>query len=116
MGIRGHEMAVTSWHWNEHVSKASGKAMLRVTYYGALSDPSVTEYLCVLHDGIAGQRALGLMATIARECGVPLQSDDDDSLADVALRMNTGKPPTEIEYTKDGKFHRVMRRIWHEAS
>lgn len=113
MGMRGHELHVTSWMWWKHTSQASGKEMLKVTYYGALSDAPVTEYLTVLHDGIAGQRALAVAATIASHAGVKLQDENDDDLTDLARRLTAGRPPKTIEYTKDGKFYRVMRREWN---
>lgn len=113
MGIRGHDLEVTSWMWWKHTSAATGKEMLKVTYYGALSDSPVTEYLTVLHGGSAGQRALAVAARIARHAGVNLQDANDDDLSDIARRLTAGRPPKTIEYTKDGKFYRVMRRDWN---
>jgi DNA repair protein RadD len=44
MGLDATEMNVTEWQWRRHISRASGKEMLMVTYYGALSDKPVNEY------------------------------------------------------------------------
>lgn len=115
MGERGKEMELTSWNWRMHISNNSGKEMLAVTYYGALSDPSVTEYFPVTHEGYAGQKALAMFQKIARHAEVSLAGAED--LDDCADRMNGGYFPDEIEYTKDGKFYKVMKRSWdHGAS
>lgn len=116
MGISGTELDVESWHWWKHTSRTSGKEMLKVTYYGALSDAPVTEYLTIMHEGISGQRALAVAATICRSAGVPLQHEDDETIDDLAKRLTVfGKPPKQIEYKRDGKFYRVIRRQWDEA-
>lgn len=109
MGIEVEEMDVTSWHWRRHVSKASGKEMLAVTYYGAISDPPVTEYLTVLHDGYAGQKARKTIATIAWESGVKF---DSEALDDWAGALTAGNPPRSIAHKRDGKYRRVLERRW----
>lgn len=113
MGIEASEMAVTSWHWRKHVSKASGKEMLAVTYYGALSDKPITEYLPINHDGYAGQKALGVLVQMKTKSGAP--NTADNSLDGIAQAMNDGTPPAKITYKKDGKFHRVLTREWTES-
>jgi len=108
MGIHGTDMKVTSWKWSKHVSKSSEKDMLKVTYYGSLSDMPVTEYLCVTHDGYAGQKARNLMAIIAAKSNGHIMDD----LSETALVMTNSSPPNEIEYKKDGKYYRVIDRRW----
>lgn len=110
MGIEGDTMSITSWAWKKHTSRASGKDMLAVTYYGALSDTPVTEYLTVLHDGYAGDKALRLLATIAGKAGATLEPGA--GLDDTADALNAGAPPAELEYRRDGKFYRVLKREW----
>jgi len=117
MGLEGSEMDVTSWLWRKHTSKASGKEMLAVTYYGALSDMPITEYLCVTHEGYAGEKARRLFSDIAYKSGAFVQwtntIDDRWTLDSAALyQQKNGQPPTSIEYTKDGKFFRVLNREW----
>ena len=120
MGIEGHDMPVTSWHWREHVSRTSGKAMLAVTYYGALSDAPVTEYLPVLHDGYAGDKAMRGLVHIAERSRASivalLQGDPSEALPDLAVEMSASMPPSSIEYRKEGKFHRVLSRKWHNET
>jgi DNA repair protein RadD len=109
MGIEGIEMEVTSWTWRKHLSRTSGKEMLAVTYYGGLSDVPVTEYLPVMHDGYAGQKAAQNFITIARSAGVHTSAQ---SLDEAVASMKGSHPPSLVEYKKDGKFYRVIRREW----
>ena len=108
MGLDGDELHVTSWHWREHTSRTSGKEMLAVTYYGSLSDTPVTEYLTVCHEGYAGDKAMRLLNTLASKAGATLA----DTLQDTAEALNDATPPSLVEYRKDGKFFRVLKREW----
>lgn len=112
MGIEASEMAVTSWHWRKHVSKASGKEMLAVTYYGALSDKPITEYLPINHEGFAGQKALEHLVGMKTKSGAP--NTGHHSLDAIAESMNCGTHPSQISYKQDGKFYRVLTREWKE--
>jgi DNA repair protein RadD len=113
MGLEASDMAVTSWHWRKHVSKASGKEMLAVTYYGALSDKPITEYLPINHEGYAGQKALGHLVQMKNKSGAP--DTTDHSLDGISTSMNAGMPPAKIAYKQDGKFYRVLTREWTES-
>jgi DNA repair protein RadD len=112
MGLEGQELEVTSWTWRWHTSKASGKQMLAVTYYGSLSDGPITEYLPILHEGYAGQMALQKLLGIARSANcvnAVLYAKGHD----IAIEINKqSTPPSMIEYRKDGKFFKVTRRKW----
>lgn len=110
MGIEGSELSVKKWKWVVHTSKASGKRMLKVTYYGALSDPPVTEYFTVLHDGYAGEKAIRMIRFIADKAHAPLPANP--TLEDGAEILTLGVPPATINYRKDGKFYRVLKRTW----
>lgn len=116
MGIGESTMMVKSWRWRRHISKASGKLMLVCTYYGDLSDKPITEYLPILHDGYAGQKALRELTKIASSAGVQLSEaammEPAQGLDRMAEQMCAGSPPSEISYTMSGKYHRVMTRIW----
>ena len=111
MGIEGSEMEVTSWNWRKHTSKASGKDMLAVTYYGALSDIPVTEYLCITHEGYAGSKAYDLLFHIANKSNCE-NIYSCNEVMDFSNVLNAANPPSIIEYTKDGKFYRVINRSW----
>ncbi len=111
LGIDAQEMTVTDWNWRKHVSYSSGKEMLAVTYYGGLSDKPITEYITIGYEGYAGQKALKTLSDIAGKSGCRIiDSDDFDVVAD---GMNEGKMPSMIEYRQDGKYHRVLNRVWN---
>ena len=112
MGLDGNEMKVTDWRWRKHISRASGKEMLAVSYYGGLSDPPITEYFPLMHDGYAGQKARSNVLQIARSGG-SIINHKIDTLDEMANHLtSTTKPPQFIKYEKDGKFFRVTNRSW----
>jgi DNA repair protein RadD len=116
MGLEGSDMEVTTWNWRTHTSKASGKLMLAITYYGDLSDKPITEYLPVLHDGYAGQKAMQQLFTMANASGADLSQasrmEGEEGLDYIGVQMSNSAPPRAIEYRKDGKFYRVIKRSW----
>lgn len=114
MGIAGREMIVSSWVWKEHTSKASGKKMLMVKYYGGLADAPVAEYFPVLHDGAAGFAAREKMYMMARQSGADVSRlmAMDETLKDFVQAFNFSKAPSVVEYKKDGKFFNVTKRVW----
>lgn len=112
MGVQGLEMNVRAWAWRKHTSKASGKEMLAVTYYGGLSEPTVTEYLPVMHEGYAGQKAAMLFVAIAKSAGV---HSKPVGLDEAVSAMRDSQPPRLIEYKREGKFFKILRREWHET-
>lgn len=116
MGLEGADLDVSSWIWRKHTSRASGKEMLAVTYYGGLSDRAITEYLPILHDGYAGQKAMQSLLTIAtaaRTRGIAdAAMSGTDGLDRLAEHMTNSTHPASIKYKADGKFYRVLRRTW----
>jgi DNA repair protein RadD len=104
-------MEVTAWTWRKHISRASGKEMLSLTYYGGLSDPPVTEYLAVCHDGYAGEKSRRLLTDMAYKASVTLDYSVAD-LHEMAQQLTEGQPPSAIEYKKSGKFFTVLQRTW----
>lgn len=117
MGLEGQQMPVTSWAWREHTGRTTGRRMLAVTYYGALSDVPVTEYLPIIHPGYAGDKAMRGFIHMAEQSGAMLgemmQQDPAEALPSIAHAMTQSRPPASIEYRKDGKFHRVLNRTWN---
>lgn len=118
MGLEGKELTVTSWNWRRHVSRASGKQMLSCTYYGAMSDRPITEYLPVMHEGYAAERAIRQLFSMASASGADLSQAVDmageEGLDAISVQMSNSKPPKSIEYKMDGKFYRVLKRDWNE--
>jgi DNA repair protein RadD len=113
MGDRPETMRVTSWRWRVHTSRTSGKEMLRVTYYGSLADPPVSEYLGIAHGGTAQEMALRRLFTLARDGGMDtINLAQNNTLSGVADAMQSVPPPSEIDYKRDGKWHRVVQARW----
>jgi DNA repair protein RadD len=112
MGIEGTDMAVQSWMWKKHTSRFSGKEMLAVTYYGALSDPSITEYFAILHEGYAGQKALQTLIRLSSSAGLHDGGLNVQTLDEAVANLNTTNAPDSIEFKKDGKYYRVLKRSW----
>ena len=110
MGIEGLDLDVREWEWKKHNSKASGNEMIKVTYYGSYSDAPISEYLCILHSGYAGTVAMKKLLSIATKCGVFFSQSDQ--LDDICKIMNDAKPPAQIEYKREGKYFRVLDRVW----
>jgi len=115
MGLESIRMEVTGWRWTKKVSNRTGIEMILCSYYGALSDPTIREYLTVAHDGFAGLKARRTLRTIAEKCGSDMsQFDGDSTLSDLASVMSKETPPAEIEYRKDGNFYRIIDRVWND--
>jgi DNA repair protein RadD len=112
MGLEGKELEVTAWAWREHTSKASGIKMLAVSYYGGLSDPPITEYLPILHEGYAGQSAVQKLIAIAERAQIVPGGLNVKTMIEMAQNLNNATPPRLVEYRKDGKFFKVTRRKW----
>jgi DNA repair protein RadD len=112
MGLEGKELEVSAWAWREHTSKASGKKMLAVTYYGGLSDAPITEYLPILHEGYAGQRAMSQLVSMANSASIVAGGLNVQTMIEMVQNLNNARPPKLIQFQKDGKFFRVMKRTW----
>lgn len=108
MGYEPIEMKIDSWRWDTHVSRTSGKEMLKVRYYGEVGNPIVTEYFPVTHEGYAGQRAIQTVSSIANSSGTRLIYDLD-AFCD---QLNNSNAPILISYKMDGKFFKVFNRLW----
>lgn len=112
MSLADSVIEVASWAWRPHTSRSSGKEMVKVTYYPAdLSGKPITEYLPVLHGGIAGQKAIRQLMDIATEAGASLPTDSQ-SMTALAEAMQQGTPPNEVHYKMEGKWPRVSNRQW----
>ena len=112
LGLRPNVMDVTGWRWAHHISRSSGKEMIKCTYYGSLSQKQITEYFAVTHEGKAGRVAVGKIQQIAANSnGLDLNKAKNlYELSDLLNRKST--PPAQIKYSKNGKFFSVDKRIW----
>lgn len=115
MGFKPVEIRITKWKWNKHVSRTSGKEMLKVTYYGNLSDEPIAEYLAVMHDGYAGNKSRLKLAVLAHKAGVFIDNSVEPDLVEIANAMNETQPPKLIVYKREGKFFKVMHQEFNHV-
>ena len=102
-------MPVKSWFWSRHVSRKSGKDMLKLQWRSRrLTQPSITEYLAVKHDGYAGQKAMEKVRKLVNARFKDFKYNQY-SLTAFSSLMNQTDPPEEIEYEKNGNFYNVKR-------
>jgi len=113
MGLDGSEMSVKDWKWRKHISRTSGKEMLAVSYYGALSDPAIIEYFPVTHEGYAGEKARRMVFELSEKSGLIFDMLADKSIESIVFGFSKHSvPPKTIEYKRDGKFFKVTNRSW----
>lgn len=112
MGIEGTDLIVTAWNWRKHVSHTSGRNLLAVSYYGGLSDMPITEYFPVGYPGYAGDKAINNVLAIAQKGGLFDGGLNVCTIDEMAHNLNQARAPAIIEYKKDGKYNRVIRREW----
>lgn len=86
------EFTVADWKIKKHLS-AAGKNVLKITYY-APSGIAVEEFLCIWHQGKAGQIAQSVYSDIFKKSN----------------RFET--PPAKVYYKIDGKFKKITKREW----
>jgi hypothetical protein len=88
--------------------------MIALTYYGGLTDPPITEYLPVLNQGYAGNKAMQLLHDIGSQSNAVLSGINQapSPLMYLIAQMNQANPPRMISYRRDGKFYKVVKRLW----
>lgn len=115
MGQDRHDMEITAWNWTVQKSQKTGIPMLVVTYYGALSDPPVKEYITLNHGGYAAQRARRtLFELIQGDAATHEAIQFNDDLNDIAELMKRQAPPALIEYKKNGRLFDIKKRVFDE--
>jgi hypothetical protein len=88
--------------------------MIALTYYGGLTDPPITEYLPILNQSFAGNKSMQLLHDIARQSNATLSGINQaaEPLTYLVVQMNKSNPPKLISYKRDGKFYKVVKRLW----
>ncbi len=118
MGVQPQELIVSQWQWYVHTSRRSGLDMLKVKYYGSLSDPVITEYLVVNYTSNAGAVARASLQRIASRVGANMdlirRALEDEELEDIVKELNFLSGPSSIKYTQKGKFYDVIDRIYSD--
>jgi len=112
MGASVTKMFVTGWHWREHTSRASGKNMLAVAYYGELTDPPINEYFTITHEGYAGQKAVQRLSELATKAQIKPGGLAVNTLEEMADNLNAANAPKMIAYQREGKFFKVLEHQW----
>jgi DNA repair protein RadD len=112
MGATVKEMFVSGWQWRVHTGRKSGKEMLAVAYYGGLSEPPITEYFTIKHDGWAGQKALQRLVEVANNAQITPGGLNVGTLEDMVANLQASKAPKVIKYKRTGKFFEVLGRDW----
>jgi len=102
------EMDVSSWFWSLQYSKA-GKQMIVCRYYGQLDEKPISEYFCVFHDGFAGNKARKAFMEVSLKAGLKTQPERTEEL-------ENARPPDKIRYMMDGRFHRIIERVWNQEA
>jgi len=115
MGGEGSDLIVSEWEWKRHTSTSSGREMLRVRYYGGLADPPVDEYVCIMHEGYAGEKARRTLARIATDAGLSPGWSLSSDLDEIARALNAATPPSVVTYEREGKFFKVKGRTWSNS-
>lgn len=115
MGSEGSDLIVSEWEWKRHTSASSGREMLRVRYYGGLADPPVDEYVCIMHEGYAGEKARRTLARIASDAGLSPGWSLENDLDEIARALNAATPPSVVTYEREGKFFKVKGRTWSNS-
>lgn len=112
MGIdKTKRLEVTSWNWDIQTSRKTEKEMIVVTYYGAMNEQPIREYLCIWHEGYAGRKGNRMMAIIAAEAGLPRERWAD-SVPGFLLQANARPAPSAVIYVMEGRYPRVVEREW----
>lgn len=109
-GDARREIEVADWVWREHVARKTGNHMIKVTYYpAALSDAPVTEYLAILNQGWAGDKAKQRLLSLFERSGAERWSNALPELCDI---LNEATPPALIVVEKQGRWDRVLAAQW----
>lgn len=110
-GDGSKELEVNSWGWSIHTSVRSGKQMLKLTYFPEnMKRRPIDEYLCVLHGGYTGHKAISLLKTLAYKAGVDISEAKD--INELVKCLNAGASPTSIVYKKNGRYYDVIDRVF----
>jgi len=112
MGLEIQEMQVQSWNWRVHVSRTSGKEMIAVDYYESDFGKRITEYFPVTHGGYAGRKAWASVLKIASQSMHSIKGNMSKCDEIVGVMNSEATKPDLIGFKREGKFYRVLERVW----
>lgn len=113
MGLEGATADINSWLWSVHTSKTSGRPMIKVKYYSEDMSQPIKEYITYGYDGFAGYKARKMIEQMCNRFGID-NPPQDATLEDICAKMTTQPPPVRIEYIKEGKFFKILDRVWDD--
>lgn len=109
--IMGHgveTMELDGWEWYSQDSKAGDKMIVVKYNPRRIGDRPVYQYFCLWHPSAwVAKKARNELWKVIQECGI---TELDTEV------MNTSAPvPAAVKYKMEGKFPRVLERVWEEA-
>ena len=127
MGIELPEMELRGWFWQVQLARKNNIPMIRIDYEPKdLTLPRVSEYLCLMHDGYAQEKACkNLKRYIKLSCPEEMQSGLIGNPANFVFSAenlknwadfvnNNSRPPTRIKYVRNGKYFNAVKAIWEQ--
>jgi DNA repair protein RadD len=113
---------VTKVHYAKHHKKGDAVAppTLKVSYEiglgGNLMTKLIHEWVCFEHVGYARGQAIKWWVTAHKDYKTPSSIVVPSSVDEAIERANELRPTTEVSIQKDGKFDRVVSRVYGEYS
>lgn len=101
------ESRVFDWDWRLTESK-KGNKMVVVSYYTGVAE-RINEYLLLWTPGFPGKKAMDILEDIAKNCGLGFIPPEFE-------RMEEGNPPYKIKYKMEGKYPRIIEKIWFDEA
>lgn len=105
--VASHDQAeewvdVAHVQYNEHISRKTNIPLLRVEYLNSIGWPLATDWICVYHDGYAGEKAQKWL----RRNNVPTEAVKNIGALVIYCERNV-PPPNKILVKKNGKYMEV---------
>jgi len=107
MGREPETCKVIKWHVS-HKTSRKGNDMIVIKYI--LVGNAVPEYLQPTSGGFSEKKAMNRLEIISKGNG--LDYYEPENLLDLALAIETGRPPKTIDIIKHGKFYTVSNLKW----
>lgn len=112
MGIENSQAFIDKWTFQSYVTAKNIECIL-VKYFLRNKKTPLMEYLLVYHPGWVGQEANRVLKKIAMRTNVTEELKKCRTIQEVVRLLNKTKRPDVIEYRKEGKYPRIIDRLWH---
>lgn len=109
MGELPLQQKVYAWKWEQETSRA-GNDMIVVSYYSDMASEPLREYLLIWAENYAGIKGRATLGSICEQIGIDWTryKNIEHFLEDI----RKAAPPSKIDWTWDGKYKRVINRVW----